>query len=266
MIRAEIETIFDGAAAAYDQVIPFFGRFATDLVAWRGPRAGERVLDLCTGTGACLSALAGTAVPGMLVGIDLSAGMLDRARATDARLVRTDAHRLPFAGGTFDAYYCALSWHLLDQPDQVLAELRRVGTAEASLTMSLLGRSRHTWYFMGEVLREFLGTGQPANSARFQALRRRPPERVLAASGWQVTERDDTTRRFEFHDPGQWLTWQTAQLGRGYLDRVPADRQEELLARLLEEAERTLATDGLWIEQGVVLLRAEYERRSAWTP
>ena len=265
MIRAEIETIFDGAAAAYDQVIPFFGRFAADLVAWREPRADERVLDLCTGTGACLAALAG-AVPGVLVGVDLSAGMLDRARTTGSRLVRADAHRLPFARGSFDAYYCALSWHLLDQPDRVLAELRRVGTAEASLALSLLGRSRHTWYFMGEVLREFLGTEQTASSARFQAMRRRPPERVLAEAGWQVTGRHHTMRRFEFHDPGQWLTWQTAQLGRGYLDRVPADRQEELRARLVEEAERTLATEGLWIEQGVVLLRAEYGRRPAWTP
>jgi SAM-dependent methyltransferase len=98
-------------------------------------RAGQRVLDLGTGTG---QAARGLAAPGLgiaglrVIGLDpalalLLAGVeLDR-RAGLAPLgrVRATAERLPFAAGAFDALVACQCWHWLDAP-RAAAEARRV--------------------------------------------------------------------------------------------------------------------------------------------
>lgn len=66
-------------------------------------RRGATVIDLCTGTGSSLPYLAAAVrVEGRVVGIDISPGMLDRARRRceslrQVELVEADAARLPFA-------------------------------------------------------------------------------------------------------------------------------------------------------------------------
>ncbi|MFI0418767.1 class I SAM-dependent methyltransferase [Spongiactinospora sp. 9N601] len=262
-LGAEIAAVFDRAAPHYDQALPLFHDLAAELVAWHPPRRGERVLDLCTGGGACLCALTATSHAGRLLGIDLSGGMLARARKSlpgGVLVLQADAHRLPFADGSFDSYYCALSWQFLMRPELVLAELRRTGHKRAGLTFSLLGRSRHTGHFMNKVLLDFLGPRQPRFASALQALWRRPAEVTLAAAGWRVRARGEITRRYDFGGARQWLTWQLSQVGRGFFDLVPDDRKAGFYARLLEEAERTCVTDGLWLEQTVTLLHAEPAR------
>lgn len=69
----------------------------TQALADLGPfRQG---LDVCCGTGAGMLAL-GSVCRGPVTGVDFSAGMLAQARSAhpDARWVRADARRLPFAG------------------------------------------------------------------------------------------------------------------------------------------------------------------------
>lgn len=78
------------------------------------PRPGERILDAGCGTGAHLESIA--QLGARAVGLDFSAGMLDKARATDpqALLVQADLNeRLPILSDVFDAVLCCLvSEHL----------------------------------------------------------------------------------------------------------------------------------------------------------
>jgi ubiquinone/menaquinone biosynthesis C-methylase UbiE len=90
-------------------------------------RGDERVLDVGCGNGAYLGQLERESHRGLVVGMDLSAGMLPeaRTRAPRAALMVGDAQRLPFADDTFDA---ALAMHMLYHvPDRAaaIAELRR---------------------------------------------------------------------------------------------------------------------------------------------
>ena len=120
--RAEL---FEGLPAAYDRMGAAL-RFGQDprlrhaLVPAIDPRPGQRVLDVALGTGMVAFSLArrgGCEV----VGLDESEAMLDGARAHlaaapefagEARFVRGEAERLPFADDEFDAlsftYLCAL--------------------------------------------------------------------------------------------------------------------------------------------------------------
>lgn len=85
-----------------------------------------RVLDLACGDGELLALLGPRAV-----GIDLSRGELERARAratstTDDVLVQARAQELPFRDACFDAATCHLALMLFDDPAVVVAELARV--------------------------------------------------------------------------------------------------------------------------------------------
>jgi SAM-dependent methyltransferase len=65
----------------------------------RCARGSERVLEIGCGTGRLLATLGGRS----RVGIDVSTGLLRIASGKDLTVTGADAHRLPFAQGSFDA-------------------------------------------------------------------------------------------------------------------------------------------------------------------
>ncbi len=93
----------------------------------RALRPAEVVLDPGCGTGWQAAGLRRATAGLAVVGLDLSAGMLDRARAAGAwPLVHGDAGRLPFAGATFDLVVTRGVLHHLADVTGALAEWRRV--------------------------------------------------------------------------------------------------------------------------------------------
>jgi O-methyltransferase / aklanonic acid methyltransferase len=46
--------VYDVLSSSYNQIVPFFTYFGERLVAAAGISAGDRVLDVATGQGACL--------------------------------------------------------------------------------------------------------------------------------------------------------------------------------------------------------------------
>ena len=93
-------------------------------------------LDVCTGTGGAALALASRGLP--VIGLDLAAGMLERARrkaraaglAERAQWVRMDARRLAFRDRAFAHVTCAMALHEMGEKEreQVLRELQRVAS------------------------------------------------------------------------------------------------------------------------------------------
>lgn len=101
-------------------------------MALSGWRPGERVLDLCTGTGEL--ALVFAAEGAGVVGIDIARGMLKRAvnkpSSRQPAWVEMDATRLAFADHSFEVSLLSLALHHMPLAVQwaVLGELRRVTT------------------------------------------------------------------------------------------------------------------------------------------
>ncbi len=132
------------ARASYDRLSRWYDRIAApserrfrqvglDLLA---AQPGQRVLEIGSGTGGNLVALARATSPGgQVLGLDLSPGMLAVSRQKLAQaglldcvsLLRADALRLPFAAGPFDALFMAFVLELFDTPEipSVLAESRQ---------------------------------------------------------------------------------------------------------------------------------------------
>lgn len=137
----QIAAAFDSRAANYAR--NEWHRLAAErLVALGGIRPGDRVLDACTGTGFAALAAARAAGPnGRVVGVDISAGMLEQARLAQAaaaianvEFVQADASDPAlYPDQTFDVVTCAAgllylpvaaalqAWHRLLKPGGTVA-------------------------------------------------------------------------------------------------------------------------------------------------
>jgi demethylmenaquinone methyltransferase/2-methoxy-6-polyprenyl-1,4-benzoquinol methylase len=135
-----VRGVFDSVASRYDLmndlmslgVHRLWKRFAVEL---SGVRAGQRVLDLASGTGdlaARLSALVGP--EGLVVMSDINAAMLslgrdrmlDAGRVGNVRYAQIDAEVLPFPSGAFDCVSIGFGLRNVTRKERALAEMHRV--------------------------------------------------------------------------------------------------------------------------------------------
>lgn len=130
---AEIRELFDAVAARYDLLNRLLSlgldqRWRRRAARACGLRPGGRALDVASGTGdlsILLRRECGS--EGLVVGADLSAGMLAFGRKKDAgEALVADAQRLPFRGDAFDAATIAFGIRNVNDPEAALAEMARV--------------------------------------------------------------------------------------------------------------------------------------------
>jgi ubiquinone/menaquinone biosynthesis C-methylase UbiE len=103
------------------------------LVQSSGMKAGDRVLDVCCGTGDQTYYYAGAGINA--TGIDLDLNMLKLAREDkrkqamkNASFQRADARHLPFRDSSFDGASTSLALHEKERAarDTIIAEMKRV--------------------------------------------------------------------------------------------------------------------------------------------
>lgn len=134
--RRQVRRSFARAAASYDGADVLQTEVRDRLLErlqWIQLQPG-RVLDLGTGTGKALPALAARFPEAEIVGLDLTPAMLQvadrrpRGSAGNAGpvLVCADAARLPFPDQSVDLVFSSLAIHWSPVLDDVLAEVRRV--------------------------------------------------------------------------------------------------------------------------------------------
>jgi len=148
---------------------------------WDGP-----LLDVATGTGAMLDALAALAhPPARAVGIDVSLRMLARVGRLPGQwaVAEADARALPFDGAEFTTATAAYLLHTLGGDDRaaVLSEIRRVlapGGRLATITVAPPASS------IGGLLRAPLSRLAERSSGPLAGLRPLDPRPDLAAAGF----------------------------------------------------------------------------------
>lgn len=127
---AKQRRVWDRSAPAYDRQMVFVDRYLLGGGrTWLTERARGRVLEVGIGTGLTLPHYPAEVT---LTGVELSPGMLDRARARaallgrEAELLEGDAAHLPAADHSCDTVVCALSLCTIPDPAGALAEMHRV--------------------------------------------------------------------------------------------------------------------------------------------
>ncbi|MEW5991286.1 MAG: ubiquinone/menaquinone biosynthesis methyltransferase [Chloroflexota bacterium] len=160
----EVGAMFDRIAPVYDgmnAVISGFQepRWRRRVVAATGLRSGMAAIDVATGTGKLAGSLADRVGPfGRVLGVDVSAGMLARARDAGAdapwlEFVVGDALGLPAEDGAFDAATIAFGMRNLPDYERAFAEMARVVRPggrvvclEIARPRSFAGRAGQLWF------------------------------------------------------------------------------------------------------------------------
>ena len=153
-----------GVRDMFDRIAPVYDAMNRAMTAgldrrWRRETArtvvspGDRVLDVCCGTGDL--AIAARHAGGVVTGLDFSERMLARARTKSDEIewVEGDALALPFADGSFDAVTVGFGVRNLDDLERGVGELRRVlrpggrlGILEITMPRGLLRPFYRLWF------------------------------------------------------------------------------------------------------------------------
>jgi ubiquinone/menaquinone biosynthesis C-methylase UbiE len=158
VIKRGIGTLYSWSAERiYEPLIvqrafPLLGGDLNKLAMEQGLRAVERagmrpILDMPVGT-AFFTVGAAAAYDGLVVGADIAAGMVRRAKRAGAEAgldnliaVQADAHRLPFADSSFGAILCTNGLQVIPDLESAIGELARVLAPGASLHASVITMS-----------------------------------------------------------------------------------------------------------------------------
>jgi SAM-dependent methyltransferase len=156
-LRESQRQLWKGNAAAWkkwDSTFASWTRVLGDVLLDRaGVGDGQRVLDVATGTGEPGLRAAQRVGSGRVIGLDLSAEMLEtaeqRAREQGVANFETrvgDACALPFAQGSFDAVICRFGVMLVPDPELAVREMVRVLTPGGRLALAVWGPpEENTW-------------------------------------------------------------------------------------------------------------------------
>ena len=257
--RQAISSLFDEVAAGYDGPALRFFPFSADRVLARlQPRPGSKVLDVATGTGALAVALAQAVGPqGRVMGIDLSAGMLNRAEQNvrkmaldNVDLFEMDAAAPEFRSDYFDAVTCGFGLFFLDDMVAALRQWRRVTRPGGTVLFTsftdqafqpLAGHFFDTLEGFGL---DFSGEGQLKSQRLAQAEACRA---VMADAG--LGDIEQHTEQLGYHLGGvdDWweVVWNSGL--RGIVRRLPADRREVFKREHLQQLQSLMTADGLWM-------------------
>jgi ubiquinone/menaquinone biosynthesis C-methylase UbiE len=128
---------YDDVAATYERVhAPRFAEPARDLLTLAGVHAGQRVLDVGTGTG--VAAEVARSLGADAVGVDASLEMLRVGRAAhpELELAAAEAIDLPFPNGSFDVVTGSFVLAHFARVDTALFDIGRVTRAGGTVAFT----------------------------------------------------------------------------------------------------------------------------------
>ena len=125
-------SVWNAPGARYDEISRSIADAIEHAVERLEPAAGERILDLATGTGWASRSIARRCPGARVIGLDIADELLAAARSLAAReqlgieYQHGDAERLPFADGELDAVISTFGVMFAANPGAAAAELARV--------------------------------------------------------------------------------------------------------------------------------------------
>jgi demethylmenaquinone methyltransferase/2-methoxy-6-polyprenyl-1,4-benzoquinol methylase len=196
-----VRGVFDSVASKYDLMndLMSFGlhrAWKAYTVAVANLRAGDRVLDVASGTGDLARAFSKrVGSTGLVVQSDINESMLrlGRDRLLDAGVVvpalACDAEALPFATGAFDAVSVAFGLRNMTHKERALVEMNRVLRAGGRLLVLEFSRvseplsKAYDWYSFNVLPRLGRLVARDEESYRYlaESIRRHPDQAALKA-------------------------------------------------------------------------------------
>jgi ubiquinone/menaquinone biosynthesis C-methylase UbiE len=141
-LNSAITRLWTFLAPAYD--LPVLQQWVyrpphDEVIAQLRNHGSRRIADIACGTGILSDRIERELHPDEIYGIDMSDGMLEKARARSNRVnwLRGPAEQLPFEDGALDAVVTTSAFHFFDQP-AALREFHRVVASGGLVAVSAL--------------------------------------------------------------------------------------------------------------------------------
>lgn len=257
----KIKETFDAASAGYDSnALRFFVHAAEHLAKRMALTGNEHILDVACGTGTVSLACAAGLPGGQVTGVDLSEGMLEKARAKAAAqklgnvsFQCSDMESMEFGGAMFDGACCGFGVFFL--PDMEAA-IR--GIARHVRPGGAIGISSFTGAVMEPLSSAFIDRiqqyGVEVPPLSWKRLDEAEKHRVLyAAAGIDQVATQSVQVGYDLTGFDEWwdILWNSGfrgmlnQLSASELAQFKQDHREELACQ---------ATDGrLWLDVEVLI-------------
>ena len=136
--KTQVRQMFDGISSKYDLLNRIISggidvKWRKNVVALLMPEKPKKILDVATGTGDLVVALAQTQAT-IIIGIDISKGMLDQGKKKikksrwekNIKMEIGDAEKINYPADFFDAVTVAFGVRNFENLDKGLLEIRRV--------------------------------------------------------------------------------------------------------------------------------------------
>lgn len=233
------------AANAYQAffVPALFQEWAPWVVAAANVQPGERVLDVACGTGVLARAAAACVGPGGAVaGLDANPGMLAVAARLDPAIDWQEglAERLPYPDQTFDAVISQFGLMFFSDRAQALREMLRVLRPGGHLAVAVWDSLAHTPAYAAEVALLARIAGEDAADALRAPFALGDTQRLAALFG----EAGIAAANIVTHTGTACFPSIQAMVAgdlRGWLPVMGVSLDEQMIARILIEAEQVLA-------------------------
>jgi SAM-dependent methyltransferase len=259
--KALQKAAWDDTAEGWKRWWPTFERAAQTvndrLVELATVRAGNRVLDIATGSGEpALTAARIVGRSGRVVAVDMSPGMLaiareriDAAGLHNVEVIESDAESLNLDASSFDAVLCR--WGLMFMPDldgviramhRALKPGGRFATAVWSVAdkVPMLGLAR-------EAIRRITGIVPPPNAPDPTKLADTSIlERALGGAGFRDIAFERLIVTFEFPSAAAFADFRS-QIGgtRATLSKMPAEVARRVREAVVASAQQYASADGV---------------------
>src|SRR5690349_16206867 len=243
--QARAATTYNAASDAYDSPAnTFWARFGRRTIERIGLKPGERVLDVCCGSGAsAIPAAERVGSTGSVTGVDLSEKLLALARGKataqgvkNIQFRTADMLDLPFPDRHFDAVVCVFGVFFVPDMPAAVRSLWRVVKSGGALAITTWGPR----FF------------EPANTAFWNAVRAVRPELYKGFNPWDRIvepaavlallreagiEKADAVPEAGEHPISSPDAWWAAVLGSGYrgtLEQLSAEDRERVKSANLQ--------------------------------
>ena len=206
------QSVWNAPAGRYDEVSRSIADAIEHAVERLEPRAGERILDLATGTGWGSRIIAQRHRNVSVTGSDIAEQMLEYARGVAAaqkleiEYKHADAESLPFGDQSFDAVISTFGVMFVGRPEAAVAELGRVLKKGGRLVLSTWRHDSNLFHMFG-VMKRFMPTpAQPAPPSPFEWGKRERLHELLSADF--ELEIEEGVNHFRYGSGEQaWQLW-----------------------------------------------------------
>lgn len=263
--KQQTAALFDLVAPGYDNEAQRFFAFCADrLIEHLRPAAGQKLLDIATGTGAVASAAAqAVGAAGRVHGIDLSQNMLERAEQnlrkfglTNVDLHVMDAEAPEFKSRYFDAATCSFALFFMPDMPGALRQWLRVLKPGGHLALTTFGPN--AFRPLAEIFRDQLaGYGVEIGAPRWMCLSEpRACADLLTGAGFRDIRVDIEQHGYHLAGPDDWWTLIWNSGFRAFIGRLPRERQGEFRVAHLDRISQLMTKDGLWLNIEVLFTLA----------